>query len=138
LCTWAQPTVGLSLLGQAAQPPWVFQPMAKETRGKSPSTPVAVGRRGSCLGANPVDDDPDLGRRVAGRSTELSCDGDGGRADRCIGEGVSRLSLAQLVRSASISELGRPYWRGQRGWRSTGGGGRWWPVKKRKWWLMTS
>jgi hypothetical protein len=37
--------------------------------------------------------------------------------------GVGRLSLAWLVRSASTSELGRCYWRGRQGRRSTKGGG---------------
>jgi hypothetical protein len=35
--------------------------------------------------------------------------------------GVGRLSMAQLVRSASTSELGRCYWRGRWGRRSTRG-----------------
>jgi hypothetical protein len=39
-------------------------------------------------------------------------------------KGVGRLSLARLVRSASTSMLGQCYWRGRRGRRSTGGGGR--------------
>jgi hypothetical protein len=42
-----------------------------------------------------------------GGSPELSRNGDGGRAEGCAGEGVDRLSLARLVRSASTSELGR-------------------------------
>jgi hypothetical protein len=70
---------------------------------------AAIGRWGSGLGANSVDDDPDLGRRAAGGSPELGCDGDGGRAEGCAGEGVGRLSLARLVRSVSTSELGRRY-----------------------------
>jgi hypothetical protein len=67
--------------------------------------PAPVGRRGS-LGANLVDGDPNLERSAVGGSPELGCDSDGGRAEGCIGEGVDRLSLAQLVRSASTSELG--------------------------------
>jgi hypothetical protein len=31
LCTWAQPTTGLGLLGQAAQLPWAFRPVTEET-----------------------------------------------------------------------------------------------------------
>jgi hypothetical protein len=42
-------------------------------------------------------------------SPELGCNGDGGRAEGCDGEGVGRLLLAWLVRSASTSELGRRY-----------------------------
>jgi hypothetical protein len=42
----------------------------------------------------------------------------------CAGEGVGRLSLARLVSSTGTSELGQRYWRGRRGWWSTGGGGR--------------
>jgi hypothetical protein len=38
---------------------------------------------------------------------------------------VGRLSLSRLVRSTSTLELGRRHWRGRRGRRSTGGGGRW-------------
>jgi hypothetical protein len=69
--------------------------------------PAAVGRRGSGLGASQGDGDPDLGG-----SLELGRDSDGGRAEGCTGEGVGRLSLAQLVRSVSTSELGRHYWQG--------------------------
>jgi hypothetical protein len=69
-----------------------------------------------------------LGRRVAGGSPWRACGGDGGRAEGCASEGVGRLSLAWSVRSVSTSELGRRYWRGRRDWRSTGGGGRRWPV----------
>jgi hypothetical protein len=68
--------------------------------------PAAIGRRGSSLGANSVDGDPDLGRRAAGGSPKLGHDGDGGLAEGCTGEGVSQLSLGRLVRSASTSELG--------------------------------
>jgi hypothetical protein len=75
---------------------------------------------------------------VVGGSPELGCDGDGGRAEGCAGEGVDRLSLARLVRSASTSKLGRHYWWGQRGQRSNRGGGRWWPVKRRKRWPVMS
>jgi hypothetical protein len=39
--------------------------------------------------------------------------------------GVGRLSLAQLVRSVSTSDLDRRYWRGRWGQRSTGDSGRW-------------
>jgi hypothetical protein len=42
-------------------------------------------------------------------SPELGCNGDGVRAEGCAGEGVGRLLLAWLVRSASTSELGRRY-----------------------------
>jgi hypothetical protein len=100
--------------------------------------PTTVGRWGSCLGANPIDGDPDLGRRAVGGSPVLSCDGDSGRAEGCASEGVGRLSLVRLVRSASTSVLGRHYWRGQRSRRCTGGGGRRWPVKRRKRWPVTS
>jgi hypothetical protein len=42
LCTWAQPTARLGLLGQAAQLPWAIRPMTEETgEGESPSTPTA-------------------------------------------------------------------------------------------------
>jgi hypothetical protein len=85
--------------------------------------PAAVGRRGSCLGANLGDGDPNLELRVVGGSLELGCDGDGGPADGCADEGVDRLSLARLVRSASTSKLRRHYWWGQRGQRSNRGGG---------------
>jgi hypothetical protein len=95
--------------------------------------PTAVGRRGSGLGASRGDGDPDLGG-----SPELGRDNDGDRAEGCTGEGVGRLSLARLVRSVSTSELGRHYWQGWRGRRSTAGGGRWWPVKQRKRWPVTS
>jgi hypothetical protein len=130
--------------------PWAFLPTADEIGGRRGIPLIAdgspaksgwatiVGRRGSCLEANPVDGDPDLGRRVAGGSTELGCDGDGGRAEGCTGEGVSRLPLARLVRSASTSELERRYWRGRRDQRSTGDGDRWWPVKRRMRWPVTS
>jgi hypothetical protein len=50
-----------------------------------------------------------------GGSSKLGHDGDGGRSEGCADEGVDRLSLARLVRSASTSELGRRYGRGQRG-----------------------
>jgi hypothetical protein len=39
--------------------------------------PAAVVRRGSGLGANLVDGDPDLVRRASGGSPELGCDGEG-------------------------------------------------------------
>jgi hypothetical protein len=147
LCTWAQPTAGLGLLGQAAQALGHFGPrptkqggiplIANGSPAKSGRATI-VGRWGSCLGANPVDGDPDLGRRVAGGSTELGCDGDGGRAEGCAGEGVGRLPLARLVRSASTSELERRYWRGRRDQRSIRDGGRRWPVKRRMRWPVTS
>jgi hypothetical protein len=70
-----------------------------------------------------------LGRRAAGASPWRAHGGDGGQVEGGAGEGVSQLLLARLVRSASISELGRRYWRGRLGRRSTRGGGRWWPVK---------
>jgi hypothetical protein len=69
-----------------------------------------------------------------GGSPELGRDGDDGRAEGCTGEGVDRLSLTRLVRLVSTSELRRRYWRGRWGRRSTGGGGRRWPVKRRKQW----
>jgi hypothetical protein len=108
------------LLSQAAQSPWAFRPTTDETRGGGipldagglPAKfvrPTTVGRRGSVLGANPVNGDPNLGRRAAGGSRELGHDGDGGRAEGCAGEGVGRLSLARLVRLVSTSELGRRY-----------------------------
>jgi hypothetical protein len=90
--------------------------------------PAAIGRRGSCLGANPSDGDPYLGRGAVRGSLELGCDGDGDRAEGCAGEGVGRLSLTRLVRTVSTSELRGRYWQGQRGRRSTRGGGRRWPV----------
>jgi hypothetical protein len=89
--------------------------------------PAAVGRRGSSQGANPVDSDPDLGRRAAGGSPWWARGGDGDRAEGCAGEGVGRLSLAWLVRLESTSELRRRYRWGGWGWRSTRGGGRRWP-----------
>jgi hypothetical protein len=149
MCTWAQPTTRLGLLGQAAQPPLGVSAHGRRNRGGeipliagvSPTKsgrPAAVGRRGSCLGSSPGDGDPYLGRRAVGGSLELGHDGDGGWAEGCAGEGVGRLSLARLVRSASTSELGRRYWRSRRGRRSTGGGGRWWPAKRRKRWPVTS
>jgi hypothetical protein len=93
---------------------------------------AAVGRRGSGLGVTPVDGDPDLGRRVTGDSPWRAHGGDGGQWRGAPMRRVGRLSLAWLVRSVSTSELRRRYWWGQRGWRSTGGGGRRWPVKRRK------
>jgi hypothetical protein len=86
--------------------------------------PTAVRRRESDLGVSPVDDDPDLGRRAAGGSAWRAHGGDGGRWRGASVRGVGRLSMAQLVRSASTSELERRYWRGRRGRRSTGGSGR--------------
>jgi hypothetical protein len=99
---------------------------------------AAIGRWGSGLGANPIDGDHDLGWRAARGSPELSRDSDGGRAEGCTNEGVDRLSLARLVMSVSTSKLGRCYWRGRRGRRSTGGDGRGWLVKWMKWWLVMS
>jgi hypothetical protein len=95
--------------------------------------PTAVGWRENGLGVNPVDGDPDLGRRVVGGSPWRARSGDGGRVEGCTGERVGRLSLARLV---STSELGRRYWRGRWGRRSTRGGGRRWLVKWRKRWSV--
>jgi hypothetical protein len=41
-------------------------------------------------------------------------------------------SIDHLAKPHSTSKLGRRYWRGRWGRRSTGGGGRRWPVKRRK------
>jgi hypothetical protein len=75
-----------------------FDPRPKKRRRKSPlnaggvlatsGRPIAVGRWGSGLGANPVDGDLDLGKRVVGGSPELGRDGDGGRAEGCADEGI--------------------------------------------------
>jgi hypothetical protein len=141
------PQLGSACSGKRPSPLGRFSPRLMKQggipldAGGSPAKsgrPAAVGRRGSGLGANPVDSDPDLGRRAAGGSPELDCDGDGGQAEGCTGEGVGRRSLARLVRSASTSELGQRYWRGRWGRRSTGGGGRRWPVKRRKRWPVMS
>jgi hypothetical protein len=142
------PQQGLACSAKQPSPLGRFGPRLKEQGRQIPlgvgglpaksGRPAAVGRRGSGLEANSVDGDPDLGRRVVGGSSELGHDGDGGRSEGCAVEGVDRLSLARLVRSASTSELGRLYWRGQRGRRSTRGGDRWWPTKRRKRWPVTT
>jgi hypothetical protein len=51
----------------------------------------------------------------------------GGRPEGYAGEVVDRCWLSQLVRMESNLELGRRYWWGRWGWRSTRGGSRWWP-----------
>jgi hypothetical protein len=86
--------------------------------------PATVGRWGSSLGVTPINGDPDLGRRAVGGSPWRAHGGDGDRWRGAPVRGVSRLSLARLVRSVSTSELMRRYWRGRRGRRSTGGDGR--------------
>jgi hypothetical protein len=111
-----------------------WQPTVKTEEGKSPSDaggslakfgrPAAVGRRGSSQGANPVDGDPDLGRRAVGGSPWWDHGGDGDQAEGCAGEGVDRLSLARLE---STTELRLRYGWGGWGRSSTRGGGRRWP-----------
>jgi hypothetical protein len=87
-------------------------------------SPAVVGRRENGLGVTPVDGDPDLGRRAVGGSPWRACGSDVDRAEGYAGEVVGRLWLARLVRMESNPELGRRYWWGRWGWRSTRGGGR--------------
>jgi hypothetical protein len=80
MCTWAQPTARVGLLGLA--PLGISARDRRNKEGKVPSSPVAR-RQESGLGVSPVDEDPDLGRRVAGGSPWRAHGGDGYQAEGC-------------------------------------------------------
>jgi hypothetical protein len=119
-----------SSLGVLVQPRKQGRGIPPPDAGGSPvefDQPAVVGRRENGLGVTPVDGDLDLGRRAVGGSPWWACGGDVDRAEGYAGEVVGRRWLARLVRMESNPELGRCYWWGRWGWRSTRGGGRRWP-----------
>jgi hypothetical protein len=138
MCTWAQPIAEPRPARLNGPISLVFRPCRGNRGGKSPPPPTSaahrpnsagrptvVGRWGNSLGVAPGDGGFNLGQREAHRG---SCSTTvGGRPEGYAGEVVGRRWLSRLVRMENNLELGRRYWWGRWGWRSTRGGGRWWP-----------
>jgi hypothetical protein len=117
--------------------PRCFGPAEETGEGNSPLTPVAHRPNSTCrpsfVGGEIAWEWPRVmvasiwgkGRREAHRGGCLTAMG--GRSEEYAGEVVGRRWLSRLVRMESNLDLGRRYWWGQWGWRSTRGGGQRWP-----------